>query len=70
MMADYSRHKTKTLIIKLKTAHAEYYKLALRPCADGRNFSNTPRGKKLDKALQCYEAICDELERRGVLEYI
>ncbi len=69
-MADYSRYKTKTLIKKLKAAHAEYYKLASTPCVDGRNFSSSQEAKDLEKAAKRYDAICAELERRGALEYI
>lgn len=64
-MADYSQYKTETLFKKLIVAHEEYYRLALTPCADGRNFSKTPEGKELERALKRYEAICDELEKRG-----
>lgn len=69
-MTNYSQHKTETLFEELKAAHAEYYQLATRPCADGRNFDKSPTGKMLARAERRYEAICDELERRGALEYV
>lgn len=69
-MADYSRYKTETLFKKLEAAHAEYYKLALKPCVDGENFDKSPMGKEMSRALKRYEAICDELEKRGALEYV
>lgn len=69
-MANYSQFKTETLFEELKAAHAEYYQLATRPCADGRNFDKSPAGKMLARAEKRYEAICDELEKRGALEYI
>ena len=69
-MVDYSQYKTEDLLKKLKTAHAEYYRLAVRPCKDGSNFSKCSAGKELVRALKRYEAICNELEKRGALEYI
>lgn len=67
-MADYSRYKTETLRKMQDTAFSEYYKAAVEPCGDGRNFSKTPMAKRLTRLTERYEAICAELEKRAAAE--
>lgn len=63
-MADYSRYKTETLQKMQNAAFTEYYKAAIKPCGDGRNFSKSPEAKKLTRLTNRYLVICAELEKR------
>lgn len=63
-MADYSQYKTETLKKMQNAAFAEYYKAAVTPCGDGRNFSKSPTAKRLTRLTERYEAISAELEKR------
>lgn len=68
-MPDYSNIKTETLLEMLDTSFADYYRRATRPCADGNKFLASPEAKELERATARYEAICEELVKRGVAEY-
>lgn len=68
-MLDYSRYTTETLLEMLDAAFSDYYKRATRPCGDGDKFLSSPEARELERATERYEAICEELVRRGAAEY-
>ena len=64
-MADYSRYKTETLEKMCNAAFVDYYRVATRPCGDGRNFLKSPAAKRLARLKERYEAISAELGKRA-----
>jgi len=68
-MLDYSGYTTEKLLEMLGPAFSDYYKRATRPCGDGNKFLASPEAKKLERAREQYEAICEELVKRGAAEY-
>lgn len=64
-MPDYSKYTAEKLWEMLDTAFSDYYKRATRPCGDGNKFLASPEAEELRQATERYEAICEELVRRG-----
>lgn len=69
-MPDYSGYTTEKLLEMLDAAFSDYYKRATRPCGDGNKFLASPEAKELELVTERYEAICAELVKRGVAEYV
>lgn len=59
-MIDYSKVSTEDLVKMEKSAYADYYKLATRPCTNPSKKDLEP----LEKATAVWEAISEELRSR------
>lgn len=63
-MMDFKDIDNKTLWKMFDKVANDYYKAAIRPCADGNVFLKSPQAKKLEQLTKQYEAIGDELRKR------
>lgn len=61
-MNNYSRYDLETLCKMCETAYYEERSLAIRPCTNPATADLAP----LEKATAKYEAICEELKKRGI----